>query len=160
MCRINKKILWVNFCFFPQFFWGKRQKKRESTAGHHVKMSRWALQQVPLMSTCSPDTYLPRQSLSNFSLSCSHSLSVIHLSVIQLSCLFHLWMCLWASNMLRFPLSPPSSSLITSPLAGTGRVKGGRASVCQVGLVLQPQQQHTVIRVGRKQPLRLGSIKL
>lgn len=29
------------------------------------------------MPTCSPDTYLPRQSLSNFSLSCFLSLSVI-----------------------------------------------------------------------------------
>lgn len=32
-----------------------------------VKLSRRASQQAPLMSTCSPDTYLPRQSLSNFS---------------------------------------------------------------------------------------------
>lgn len=86
-----------------------------------------------------------------------------------------LWFTSRSSNYLAFFISEcvcelqtccaPLSALLPllslpSPLAGTGRVKGGRASVCQVGLVLQPQQQHTVIRVGRKQPLRLGSIKL
>lgn len=94
------------------------------------------------------------------SLSCSRSGSVIHLSVIQLSGLF-ISECVCELQTCCAPLSAllPLLSL-PSPLAGTGRVKGGRASVCQVGLVLQPQQQHTVIRVGRKQPLRLGSIKL
>lgn len=86
-----------------------------------------------------------------------------------------LWFTSRSSNYLAFFISECVCELQTccaslsallpllslpSPLAGTGRVKGGRASVCQVGLVLQPQQQHTVIRVGRKQPLRLGSIKL
>lgn len=40
-------------------------------------MSRQAGLQVSLVSTCSPDTYLLRKSLSNFSLSCFLSLSVI-----------------------------------------------------------------------------------
>ena len=40
-------------------------------------MSRQAGQQLSLIQRCSPDTYLPRQSLSNISLACSLSLSVI-----------------------------------------------------------------------------------
>lgn len=58
--------------FFLQFVWREHQKTRESTAGHlvwaHVKLSRRAWQQAPLVSACSPDTYLPRQSLPNFPL--------------------------------------------------------------------------------------------
>lgn len=57
--------------FFPFNSFEERIRKLEDllpvTWCGRVKLSRRASQQAPLMSTCSPDTYLPRQSLSNFS---------------------------------------------------------------------------------------------